>query len=70
MARTLRSDKVLFWEAVALVCASLVLLYSASAVVASNRDANSYGVFLHQLPWALLGSGEAPLPSRDQLPAA
>jgi len=55
MARTLRSDKVLFWEAVALVCASLVLLYSASAVVASNRDANSYGVFLHQLPWALLG---------------
>lgn len=55
MARTLRSDKVLFWEAVALVCASLVMLYSASAVVASNRVGNPYGMFFHQLPWALLG---------------
>ena len=55
MARTLRSDKVLFWEAVALVCASLVMLYSASAVVASNRDGDPYGTFFHQLPWAMLG---------------
>jgi len=55
MARTLRSDKILFWEAVALVCASLVILYSASAVVASNRDAHPYETFLRQLPWAMLG---------------
>ena len=55
MARTLRSDKVLFWEAVALVCASLVMVYSASAVVASNRNADAYGTFLRQLPWAMLG---------------
>lgn len=55
MARTLRSDKVLFWEALALVCASLVMLYSASAVVASNREGDPYGVFFHQLPWAILG---------------
>ena len=55
MARTLRSDKVLFWEAVALVCASLVMLYSASAVVASNRGGDPYDVFFHQLPWAVLG---------------
>jgi cell division protein FtsW len=54
MARTLRSDNVLFWETVALVCASLVMLYSASAVVASNRGGSPYGVFLHQLPWAML----------------
>lgn len=56
MARTLRSDKVLFWEAVTLVCASLVMLYSASAVVASNRIGSSpYDTFFHQLPWAMLG---------------
>jgi cell division protein FtsW len=57
MARTLRSDKVLFWEALALVCASLVMLYSASAVVASNRGGHPYGLFFRQLPWALLGLG-------------
>lgn len=55
MARTLRSDKVLFWEAVALVCASLVMLYSASAVVASNRGGDPYGIFFRQLPWAMVG---------------
>ncbi len=55
MARTLRSDKVLFWEVVVLVCASLVMVFSASAVVAENRDGRAYEVFLRQLPWALMG---------------
>ena len=56
MARTLRSDKVLFWEALALVCASLVMVYSASAVVAPiQQGAAPYDKFMHHLPFALLG---------------
>src|SRR6185295_19470889 len=55
MARTLRSDKVLFWEAVVLVCASLVMVFSASAIISENKDGGAYEVFLRQLPWALMG---------------
>ena len=54
MARTLRSDKVLFWEAVVLVGASLVMVFSASAVISAS-DGGAYEVFLRQLPWALIG---------------
>lgn len=55
MARTLKSDKVLFWEAVVLVCASLVMVFSASAVVQETKDGRAYEVFLRQLPWAFMG---------------
>jgi cell division protein FtsW len=55
MARTLKTDKVLFWEAVVLVCASLVMVFSASAVIAESKDGRAYEVFLRQLPWALMG---------------
>ncbi|HXT71418.1 MAG TPA: putative lipid II flippase FtsW [Vicinamibacterales bacterium] len=55
MARTLKSDKVLFWEAVVLVCASLVMVFSASAVIQENKDGRAYEVFLRQLPWAFMG---------------
>ena len=55
MARTLKSDKVLFWEAVVLVCASLVMVFSASAIISENKDGRAYEVFLRQLPWALMG---------------
>jgi cell division protein FtsW len=51
----LRSDKVLFWEAVILVGASLVMVFSASAVIAENRDGRAYEVFLRQFAWALMG---------------
>ena len=54
MARTLRSDKVLFWEAVVLVGASLAMVFSASAVIADSNG-SPYEVFLRQLPWALIG---------------
>jgi cell division protein FtsW len=54
MARTLKSDKFLFWEAVALVCASLVMVFSASAVIADSNG-RAYDIFLRQLPWALMG---------------
>ena len=33
MARKLKSDKLLFTATMALVCASLVMVYSASAVI-------------------------------------
>jgi len=55
MARTLKTDKVLFWEAVVLVCASLVMVFSASAVIAENKAGRAYEVFLRQLPWAFMG---------------
>ena len=32
MARTLRSDQMLFWAALALVCTSVVMVVSASVV--------------------------------------
>jgi len=37
MARTLRSDKVLFWATLLLVGASLVMVFSASAVQAMEK---------------------------------
>src|SRR5512134_2520088 len=49
MARTLRSDKILFWSALALVCTSIVMVFSASAL---NKTAGSP---LRQLGWAVAG---------------
>ena len=37
MARKLKSDKVLFTATLLLVCASVVMVYSASAIVALER---------------------------------
>ena len=37
MARKLKSDKVLFLATLLLVCSSVVMVYSASAVLAMNR---------------------------------
>jgi cell division protein FtsW len=51
MARTLKSDKVLFWGALALVCTSIVMVFSASAL---NKAA---GPPLSQLGWAVAGIG-------------
>ena len=39
MARKLKSDKVLFLATLLLVCSSVVMVYSASAVLAMNRFA-------------------------------
>ena len=49
MARTLRSDKILFWSALALVCTSVVMVFSASVL---NKTAGSP---LRQLGWAVAG---------------
>ena len=55
MARKLQSDKWLFWAALALVCASVVMVYSASAVVALERFQQPNLFVTKQALWAALG---------------
>ncbi len=55
MARKLQSDKWLFLATLALVCASVVMVYSASALVALERYQQPYLFVTKQVLWALLG---------------
>lgn len=55
MARKLKSDKVLFTATLLLVCASIVMVYSASAVVAMERYDHAYLFLTKQVLWAALG---------------
>jgi cell division protein FtsW len=55
MARTLKTDKVLFWETVALLCVSLVMILSASGPIAEVKLGDRYHYFLRQLPWVFIG---------------
>lgn len=55
MARKLQSDKWMFLAAVALVCVSVVMVYSASAVMAGERFGQPYLFFTKQALWATLG---------------
>jgi cell division protein FtsW len=55
MARTLKTDKILFWETIALVCVSLVMILSASGPNADIRHGDRYYFFLRQLPWVFIG---------------
>ena len=55
MARKLKSDKVLFLSTLLLVCASVVMVYSASAVLAMNRFNQPYFFLIKQAMWAALG---------------
>jgi cell division protein FtsW len=55
MARKLKSDKWLFMATLLLVCASLVMVYSASAVVSSERNQPASFYLVKQLVWALTG---------------
>lgn len=57
MARTLKSDKILFLAALVLVCASVVMVYSASAVQAMAKYQASYFFLYKQLAWAIIGVG-------------
>ncbi len=55
MARTLKSDKPLYLATLALLFSSLVMVYSASAVVAGERHGQPY-FFLHrQIAWLSIG---------------
>ena len=55
MARTLKYDKVLFTATLLLVCASIVMVYSASAIVALERYQQPYLFVTRQVMWAVLG---------------
>jgi cell division protein FtsW len=55
MARKLQSDKWLFLAVLALVCVGLVMVYSASALVALERFEQPYLFITRQAIWALLG---------------
>ena len=64
MARKLKSDKLLFTATLLLVCASVVMVYSASAVIAMET-LNRPNLFLYkQGTWALLGLLLMPLVMR------
>ena len=55
MARKLKSDKFLFLATLLLVCSSVVMVYSASAVLAMNRFNQPYFFLTKQAMWAALG---------------
>ena len=55
MARKLKTDKLLFMATLLLVCASVVMVYSASAVLAMDRYQQPYLFLAKQLTWAIVG---------------
>jgi cell division protein FtsW len=55
MARTLKSDKVLFITTVLLVCVGVVMVYSASAQLANDRFGSANQFLTKQVMWAVLG---------------
>ena len=55
MARKLKSDNVLFVAAILLVCASVVMVYSASANKALDVYKDPYFFLIRQGLWAMLG---------------
>ena len=55
MARKLQSDKWLFLATLALICASVVMVYSASALVALERFQQPYLFVTRQVMWAAVG---------------
>ena len=64
MARKLKSDKLLFTATVLLVCTSVVMVYSASAVVAMENNGDPYLYLFKQGTWALLGVALVPVMMR------
>jgi cell division protein FtsW len=55
MARKLTSDKWLFLATLALICASVVMVYSASALLALERFQQPYLFLTKQVMWAAVG---------------
>jgi cell division protein FtsW len=55
VARKLKSDKVLFIATILLVCVSVVMVYSASAVLALERFDEPYRFLVRQSLWAVMG---------------
>jgi cell division protein FtsW len=55
MAQRVRTDWVLFWVVVILVCFGLVMVYSASSVVAQQKYGSSFYYIYRQSAWAVAG---------------
>lgn len=55
MARKLKSDKLLFLAVLLLVCCSVVMVYSASALIAMEQHGQQYYFLFKQVTWVLLG---------------
>ena len=55
MAQRVRTDWVLFWVVIVLVCFGLVMVYSASSVVAQQKFGSSLYYIYRQLAWAAVG---------------
>jgi cell division protein FtsW len=55
VARKLKSDRILFTATLLLLCASIVMVYSASAVVALERFQQPYHFLIRQGLWTVLG---------------
>ncbi len=64
MARKLKSDKLLFIATLLLVCTGVVMVYSASAVMAMERFDQPYYFLVKQLAWALMGLALLPIVMR------
>ena len=61
MARKLKSDKLLFVATLLLVCTGVVMVYSASAVMALERWQQPYLFLVKQLAWAIMGLAVMPI---------
>jgi cell division protein FtsW len=55
MARKLKIDRILFTTTLLLICVSIVMVYSASAVVALERFQQPYLFLTKQALWSVLG---------------
>jgi cell division protein FtsW len=64
MARKLKSDKLLFTATLLLVCTSVVMVYSASAVIALERFQTPYLFLFKQGAWVLIGLSLVPIVMR------
>ena len=57
MARKLKSDKLLFLAILLLTCTSVVMVYSASAVLAMDQFDQPYFFLFRQAVWIVVGMG-------------
>ncbi|CAN5639615.1 putative lipid II flippase FtsW [soil metagenome] len=64
MARKLTSDKLLFTATLLLVCTGVVMVYSASAVMAMERIGSSEFFVSKQVAWAVMGLAILPIVMR------
>src|SRR3954464_14786819 len=55
MARTLKSDRLLFWSTQLLIAVSLIMIYSAPAVQSVTAPRPPYYFLMRQAAWVAMG---------------